>query len=159
MRATGPKHLDTYLSDTILKRLGRYMDQSVRLRAIWSRSVEEPLGSHSHPVRFSEGKLIVHADSSAWASRLRQRQQELLSSLRLHAELQELKKIQIRVQPLSRDPAPASAQKTGARGSRLKPQLARLVREVADGLTDPGLRGALRRLGENAAAGKSRTDK
>lgn len=157
MHTTGPKHLDSYLSDTILKRLGRYMDQSVRLRAVWSRSVGEPLGSHCHPVQFSQGCLVVHANASAWASRLRQRQQEIINSLRHQAAFKNLKSIQIRVQPVNQIPPSTSAQ-TGERNSRLKPQVARLVRKVADGLADPGLRTALRRLGEDTSGGSGRTD-
>ena len=155
MRTIGPKHLDSYLSDTLLKRLGRYMDQSVRLRAVWSRSVGEPLSSHTQPVRFSHGCLHVRADSSAWASRLRQRQQETATLLRQHPEFKNLEKIQIRVQPIASESPTIDTSKTGRR-SRLNPQAARLVRATADNVSDPKLQGALRRLGAGATSGNER---
>lgn len=158
MKTTGPKRLHGYLTASVLKRLSGYLDEAARVRAAWQLCVPEPLVSHSQPISFTQGRLTVHVDTSAWASRLRQRQQETMQALRRHSWMKNLKQIQVRVHPSARPTGLSAAVDVRHRPSQLEPHIARLVHKVADDIADPGLRTALQRLGADAT-GKARRSK
>ena len=151
MNTTGPKRLNVYLTDSVLRRLQGYIGEAARLRTAWNRCVGEPLVSHSQPISFTQGRLVVHVDTPAWASRVRQRQQEIIQTLRRHAWLNALRQIQVRVQPSARSMQIGEPVDASRRPTQLSPHIARLVRKVADDIADPALRTALQRLGDDAA--------
>src|SRR3989338_5312839 len=77
-----PRAIRGYIFSGIYKELGAHLDEISKLRIFWLGAVSAPLGDHTHPARYAQGRLTVHADTSAWASRLRQRQAEIVKLLR-----------------------------------------------------------------------------
>jgi len=84
--------------------------------------------------------MLVHIDSTAWATRLRYQSPQLLRCLHRHPSLAQLRRIEIRVtplaQPVSSSPQPAT----------LSAANAAIIDSTADSLSDPNLRTALKRL-------------
>jgi predicted nucleic acid-binding Zn ribbon protein len=103
----------------------------------------EPLASHAHPVRYSDGLLYVHIDTPAWASRLRQQLPTLTASLKKEAALRDLVEVRFRVVPRGAAPdAPVSA----APPSRVSAAAAAVIQRSAADIANPELRAALERL-------------
>jgi hypothetical protein len=110
------------------------------------------MSGHSEPTNFEGGRLTVTVRSPAWASRLRQQEAGLVRSLRADPVFRGLRDIKVRIQPT--DPV-MKPMPTPMRGpSRIPSQAARLVRSVAETVTDPQLRAALERLADLANAQK-----
>jgi hypothetical protein len=137
------------LSAEILRRFGGQLDRLGSLRARWHRLVGEPMAGHSEPTCFEGGRLTVTVPSPAWASRLRQQEAGLVRTLRADAEFRGLRDIKVRVQPT--DPAIKFSPATTQAPSRISSQAARLVRSVAETVSDPHLRAALERLADASA--------
>jgi len=156
----GPKSLSAYLGNRLLRQLGAHLDESARLRAEWMANVEGALAAHVTPLGYESGQLRLAAATPAWASRTRMQQTSLLKQLRKRPFFRELRGIKIRVQPAGASPAGVSPGKPAiesARISRLSPDVATLVRDVAAGITDPLLREALERLARDATSKSSGT--
>ena len=64
--------------------------------------------AHCTVANLSDNMLIIHADASAWASKLRFQAPVILSELRVACQLPALKSVHIRVRPAA-DKAPQSA--------------------------------------------------
>jgi len=84
--------------------------------------------------------MLVHIDSTAWATRLRYQSPQLLRCLHRHPSLAQLRRIEIRVTPLAQ-PASSSPQP-----ATLSAANAAIIDSTADSLSDPNLRTALKRL-------------
>lgn len=110
------------------------------------------MSGHSEPTNFEGGRLTITVRSPAWASRLRQQEAGLVRILRVDPVFRGLRDIKVRVQPtdpvMKLTPAPLRGP------SRIPSQAARLVRSVADTVTDPQLRAALERLADLGDARK-----
>lgn len=143
-----PRNLGAFLPPELLKGLSLRMDEKTRLAALWRRYAPAGLADHVQPVSCTDGRLTLQTDSAAWASRVRHSQQTLLAQLRAEPGFQHLRELRIRVRPPQADkPAPARASKP----TRLSAQGARCVASAADGIADPQLRAALRRLSDNVS--------
>ncbi|MBI3900212.1 MAG: DUF721 domain-containing protein [Gammaproteobacteria bacterium] len=151
--SSGLKRLRAYLPSGLANTLSRHADVASKLRHLWQTHVPEPLASHAHPVRYEAGVLYVHVDTPAWASRLRQQQTSVATSLRRDAMARELVEIRVRVVPLEQA-IPRTA-RTPARTSRLTTAAASQIDRTADGINDPELRAALKRLADRAARSPS----
>lgn len=144
MAKGGPKRLRAYFPGDLARAAGRQADETVRLRAAWQARVPDPLGGHTHPVRYLDGVLYIHVDTSAWLSRLRQQQTALVAGLRRDPLLRDLKELRMRVVP--RESPRSVAPKRSA--SRLSPSAAAQIERSAEGIANPELREALKRLAQ-----------
>lgn len=140
------KKLASYLNDAALRRLGIALDRERQqaLEQVWIEAAGQPLAAHVRPLRYTDGCLILRAESSVWASKLRHQPQRLISALRRHAIFQELIGLQVRVVP----PEQAATVRGPERTTRkLSPKIQALLDSVAEHTPDEALRDALRRLG------------
>jgi hypothetical protein len=149
----GFKRVRTYLPGGLASALARHADETVRLRTVWQAQVPEPLASHAHPVRYAAGLLFIHIDTPAWASRLRQQQSALMANLRRDPMLRDLADIRLKVVPTE---GSASAPKAAPKPSRLSTKAAGLIDRAADGISDPQLRDALKRLAHRVEGAPSK---
>jgi hypothetical protein len=89
-----------------------------------------------------DGLLVVTADSSAWAAKLRHQQQSLAGRLRGRPELAGLRRLIVKVAPPETMP-PASS---SARPFNISVQAKQVLTDAAEHIEDPELQAALRRL-------------
>lgn len=139
------RKLASYFSSETLYSLGmpRDMQTLPLVSAAWAETVGQPLAQHVIPLRYSDGCLSLQADSSLWASKIRHQQQPLIERLRAHPALRCVSQLKVRIAPLQLQrvkPARAPAL------HRPSAQTLTLLEQVADDITDPGLRDALKRL-------------
>ena len=140
------KKLASYLTDAALRRLGIALDrdQQHALEQAWLASADQPLAAHVRPLRYTDGCLILQAESPVWASKLRHQPQRLISALRRHAIFHELIGLQVRVVPIEQAVVPSRHKRPAP---KLSPHTKALLDSVAEHTTDDALRDALRRLG------------
>jgi hypothetical protein len=151
-----PRNLGAFLPPELLKGLSVRMDESTRLAALWRRYAPAALADHVQPVSCADGCLILQTDSAAWASRVRHSQQTLLTQLRSEPGFRNLRELRVRVRPPEADaPVPARANKP----TRLSAHGAHCVASAADGIEDPQLRAALKRLSDNLGGRSAATPK
>lgn len=154
-KESGPKRLAACLPAHLTSALSSRMDEDSRLQHAWRTCVSGPLASHARPVRYTAGLLFIHADTPAWASRLRHQQASLIATLRRAEEFRDLAALRFRVVPrASPGQAIAAAE---SRPSRLSAEAAKAVAQTASTINDPVLRAALERL--SRSAGGSRASK
>lgn len=117
--------------------------QQEELLALVRSQLPESLQQHCLATQLKEkGLLILHAESSAWASRLRYFSRDL--RIKLQDKGLKTRKIEVRV--FIRDPQ----QKRPARHlHRLSAENARLIEATAESIQDPDLRAALQRLSKH----------
>lgn len=99
------------------------------------------LAPHVRVANLRDGVLVLHADSTAWRMRAHYLAPGLLEALRGLPDLAGLVSIQVRVAPAAGTPRPVSP-----RPLRLSADASQCLADVADTVSDPGLRDALRRL-------------
>ncbi len=140
------RKLASYFSSETLFTLGmpRDMQTLPQVSVAWAETVGEPLVQHVIPLRYSDGCLSLQADSSLWASKIRHQQQSLIDQLRTHPALRGVSLLKVRIAPLQRERVKPARRSTLHRPSA---QTLTLLAQVADDITDPGLREALKRLG------------
>ncbi len=112
------------------------------VRALWAAAVGEPLATHTRPVRYAEGCLVVNADSAVWSSKILFQRQTLAQRLRREPLLAELRTLQVRVRP----PAAAPVSTPDAPRPGLSPAAQCCVAGIAQDIDDAALRDALFRL-------------
>lgn len=108
------------------------------------RSAPEVLRAHVQPLRFANGELSLRADGAAWATRIRHSRTALIAALRREPVFRSLMEVQVRVVPSGT--AAWTADAVPRRAAPLSAATRSLLREVAAGTADPGLRAALARL-------------
>ncbi len=154
---SGPRSIRAHLQPDLLQRLGRELDEASRLELAWSRVLPAPLSEQTRPCHYEHGRLTVSAPSAAWASRLRQQQSSLVERLRREPGLTGLRELVVQIAPKGESDTVAElrtlAKSTRRAPARLTPQTARLLREVAERVSDPELRAALERLALTAEQG------
>ena len=140
------RKLASYFSSDTLFGLGmpRDMQSLPQISVAWAETVGEPLAQHVIPLRYSDGCLSLQADSSLWASKIRHQQQRLINQLRSHPALSQLKLLKVRIEPLQQERVKPVRRPALHRPSA---ETLTLLQQVADDITDPGLRDALKRLG------------
>jgi len=145
------KKLASYLTDSALRQFGIVLDraQQQAIEQVWSEAAGQPLAAHVRPLRYTDGCLILQAESPVWASKLRHQPQKIISALRRHAIFQELIGLQVRVVPLEYAAGPKRPTRSA---QRLSPETRALLDSVAKHTPDEALRDALRRLGRGGKA-------
>ena len=128
-------------SDSGLQALFSRANRLHALSQTLQQALGEPLGAHVALVNLRDDTAIVAADSSAWLIQLRYQAPMVLNILRQQTGLESLRKVQIKVQPISAPPeAPP------ARRASLSQRSAETLASAATGIDDPALADALRRL-------------
>ena len=146
MTRNGPKNVGAHLPSAVLKRAGVHMDKLSSLLSHWKTNVGEPLVSHSFPVSYGNGRLSLRADTSAWASRLRHSQAEIMDELRHDPYFHDLRELYVRVLPERARTQGENKPKSIMLPSRIPDSAAHLIKSVADDILDPALRRSLIRL-------------
>jgi hypothetical protein len=122
---------------------GRLVERSRLHRDLQSR-LESILGpeiaGHYRIQNLRDGVLILQADASSWAARLRYELPRLLERLRATQGLQQLRDVQVRV-TVPDQPRPKTQ-----RRARLSREAATVLESAAAATQDPQLRDALQRL-------------
>jgi hypothetical protein len=95
------------------------------LNTAWTRSIAQPLCRHARPVALKNGTLTVHADSSVWASVLRNTEQSVVAGLR-NSGLTEIRALHIRVSPSPTPQNNPSADRNAGHHSKLRRLFAQL---------------------------------
>ncbi len=99
------------------------------------------LAQHCQVANLKDGVLVIGVDSPAWAARLRYQLPQLLRHIQADDIVPDLTELRMRIQP-------AAEIKVGR--SRLPVAMSTdtgvLLSQVAEGITDPDLRAALKRL-------------
>jgi hypothetical protein len=122
------------------------MDKLSSLLSHWKANMGEPLVSHSFPVSYANGRLSLRADTSAWASRLRHSQAEIMDELRNDPYFHDLRELYVRVLPERAHTPNEKKRQSITLPSRIPDNAASLIKSVADDILDPALRRSLIRL-------------
>jgi hypothetical protein len=123
------------------------LEHSLRLKQLdyaIKALLPEELASHCRIANLRKNRVVMQADSTAWATRLRYQTPEILKQLQEYNALQGIKSIQVTVAPASKPRG-----KTRRQARPLSEQNARIIRSAAESLADPELAAALRRLARN----------
>lgn len=139
----GLKPLEAFVSSGIFTHIQQRRDWLQALHTAWQQHAGLPLASHTRPVSYRSGRLLVYADGSIWADRVRQQHDRLMQTLRQDPLFEGLMQVSVRVAPS--ETAPPRAVKR--RGARLSATSATLIDSTATAIDDPELRAALQRLG------------
>ena len=140
------KNLCNYLSGHVFTRWSHERDIAHQLESVWNDRIELPLAAHTHPTSYRAGRLLVHADSSVWANRLRHQQIHAMQTLRQDRFFEGLVELRVRVAP----PSETSLTDSNRPQARLSEASTRVIKAVAADIKDPALKAALERLGARA---------
>ena len=127
-------------SDT-LSRLCKHIQKLNSLQTKLRDYLDPPLKQHVIIADYRQKTLVFHADSAAWATKLRYRTPEILKLFQ--DDLPGLQSIRIKNQP----PEAASAQ-PARRAAKAAPDTVQAMRQVADRIADPSLRAVLLRIAD-----------
>ncbi len=117
------------------------------LTRILREAIDPILAEHITVANIRENTAVVAADSPAWLSKIRYMAPTILAILKQQSGLADLHKIQFKVQPPIDPATPDQAdyeQKT--RRAALSPASSKILESAAQGIHDPDLANALRRL-------------
>lgn len=126
-------------SGPILRELRNNLSAQEKLLILTHSLLPAPLDQHCLSAQQHCGTLIIHTDSSAWASRLRYFSRDLRAKLRDKGVL--VQKIEVRVL-ISNQPKKRSTRHV----HHLSRDNAKLIEATADSIQDAKLRAALKRL-------------
>ena len=112
------------------------------LSSIVQAMLEPPLANHCQLAHFDGSRMVLIADTPAWASRLRFSINTLLAQLKQYSnKFHALSQIEVQVKPvLPSMPAPIKKER------KLSAEAAHCLTESAEGIEDPALKQALQRL-------------
>ena len=120
-----------------------------RLHPLVLQALPKDLAAHCQPGNLRDKTLIIHADSPAWAAKMRFHAPQLIRHLQRQKGLSGLQRCEVRVMPASRPP---TSNKPVA--SEISAQSREQLRSVAKGFQDPRLKEAFERLADNKSKGK-----
>lgn len=123
-----------------LRQLCVQIQQLNQVQACLERILPDDLGPHYRATAILGDSLILHAESPAWATRLRYLIPDMLAALSGMPDLRDIRSIRIRTVPHS---PPATGEKPHR---TLSADTAKLLRDVAGSIQDPKLRATLLRL-------------
>jgi hypothetical protein len=107
------------------------------------------LSSHCTVANYSADTLIVNADTSAWASKLRNRIPDILDYARHECGLSKLISVRIRVSPNRSNTHFTLPGTELARKASLSKKSAEFIASVATSIEDPALRESILRISKN----------
>lgn len=95
-----PVHLGELLKIGDLQRLCAHAERLQRATKMLHNNLGPPLDQHCQVANIKEDKLVLHADSSAWAARLRFHVSTMLNTLGQYPEFSHIRAIRVKVQAL-----------------------------------------------------------
>lgn len=134
-------------ADNGLQPLFAHAHQLRSLNRMLRGALGEPLGPHVSLCNVRTDTAIVAADSPAWLTQLRYLAPTVLHILQTQPGLESLRKVRFKVQPASEPAEPAAP----PRRASLSPSGAEILKSAAEGMQDPKLAEALRRLALNGS--------
>jgi len=140
-----PRSINTFMrSGSILRELRNNLKIQEKLLILTRNLLPAPLDQHCISVQQRDSRLIVHTNSSAWASRLRYFSRDLRA--KLQGKGVHIQKIEVRV-------LINNQQKThlARHVHHLSEANAKLIESTADSIQDANLRAALKRLSKHRA--------
>ena len=109
------------------------------------------LSSHCSIANYSTEILIINADTSAWASKLRSRIPDILAYARHEFGLSKLITVRIRVSPNLNNTSQSDLPSSGStRKASLSKKSAEFIANVAASIQDPALRESILKISKNA---------
>lgn len=125
-----------------VERLIQRSGQLLRLDTLVRDLLGSGFAEHCRVANIKGNSLLLHVDSTVWATRIRYQLPELLRNLQQTDQLRQITEIDLRVQP--RDVS--EAVKKPIRKAAMSRDAALCVKECASSIEDEQLRGALQRL-------------
>jgi len=142
------KDIDSLLSEEGETRLSALMSKSRELKVldrILNETLDSPLRDHVIVANFREGTLVIEANSGEWSTHLRYLAPTLLEPLRKHKEFASLCRVQFYVSPKTSEKV-SDQEETKKVLPTLETESIKLIKSTADGIDDPELSAALKRL-------------
>lgn len=136
-------------TSAVLQQIGKRLAEQQSLLDRVRQQLPADLASHCHAAVPDGDRLTVYTDSPAWASRLRYFGPELESLLR--SGRRTLREVRIRVLAVD---SKVSRNSPARKTKRLSEENRRMLIQVAEGLSEPSLRAALRRLAARGGQGE-----
>jgi len=138
-----PKHVNKFLSGSSdnLHRLAAHCSQLQHLTRIVREFLPSPLNQHCQVANIRDQHLVLHADSSAWATMLHYQAPALLEHLKKQPGLEHICNIRTKTSQHSQrnsDIKPSH--------SKLPVNTAALIKSLAESMTNPALKKAMQRL-------------
>ena len=127
-------------SSDILSRLCNHIEQLGKLQIKLHDYLEPPLNEHVIIADYRQKTLVFHADSAAWATKLRYRTPEILKLFR--NDLPGIRTIRIKNPPVE------TRERATRHAARASSDTVATIREVAGRIDDPPLRSALLRIAD-----------
>ena len=127
-----------------LQRLQTHAAKLQRLESLLNERLPEQIRSHCRVAALTNGVLTLHADSPAWAAKLRYLTRDILGIVQECRLSDPVTTITVKARP------PATATQHHETGPRLSAQSAKFLRETAATLDDAELRAALFRLSDQS---------
>lgn len=143
-----PKHVNKFLSGSSdnLHQLVSHCSQLQHLTRLVREFLPSPLNQHCHAANVRNQQLILHADSSAWATMLHYQTPALLEHLRRQPGLEYISNIRTRTMPHYQRKSGITPSSFG-----LSDSTAALIGSLADSMSNPALKEALLRLVRHSA--------
>jgi len=108
------------------------------------------LSSHCSIANYSANTLIVNADTSAWASKLRNRIPDILAYARHECGLNKLITVRIKVSPKQNNTFQSNLpSNVSTRKASLSIKSAEFIKNVATSIQDPALRDSILKISKN----------
>ncbi len=125
-------------------RLGNLYEQTQRIQDFKDKLSEHlgsPLNEHCTLANYKNDLIVMHADSPAWATKLRFSTPDIISYMQRECHLNTLKTIRVKVVPTIK-----KINRTPARRLILSSKSTKLIRNIANSMTDHNLRNSLLKL-------------
>ena len=140
----GAKRIGNLITPLTLRELGMPPDiaRLPEIAAAWGEAAGPELSAHVHPIRYTDGKLVLRATSPVWVSRVRHSHDTLTRALRAQPLFKELLGLEVRAAPLDL----GRRQQPVSRARAISTDTRKLLESVAGDIADPELSAALTRL-------------
>jgi len=148
------KEISDLLSEDSGTRLSQIVSKSKELQTldkILNETLEAPLRDHCIVANFRNGTLVIEIDNGSWATQFRYLTPTLLEPLRKHKAFAGLSRIEFYISPETKKSI-KKEEYTGP-SPTLAEQTAELLNLTAEGIDDPELKAALKKLSGNKYKG------
>jgi hypothetical protein len=144
MSSHGARRIGNLISPLTLRELGMPPDiaRLPEIAAAWGEAAGPDLSAHVHPIRYTDGKLVLRASSAVWVSKIRHSHDTLTRALRTQPLFKDLIGLEVRAAPLDLGRRKQPVQRAQA----ISTDTRKLLESVAGDIADPELRAALTRL-------------
>lgn len=133
--------------------LGQLLGHARRMEALdeaFRKCLGPPLSRYCRVANLTPGRLVLHACSPVWATRLRYVVPDVLDCLRKSGDISLQCRVQLRVSYFENGVSTSPVR----RSLRLSPRSAAVVRDAALSIENPELKRALLRLSRHACRGR-----